>query len=109
MRGSKYPYFKQKNNNMEVQKLETQLVICDCHSDEHQIIFHPDDEDGEPVIYMHTHLTNWTPWYKRLIHGIKYIFGHTSKYGEWDEIILTKKHAKQFRDMAKHLDDDTVY
>ena len=92
-------------------QLDSQLIICACHSDEHQIIFHPDpDEDKyEKLIYMHTHLTSWKPWYKRAWYGIKYIFGHTSKYGAWDEIILTKDHAKQLRELAKFLDDETVY
>jgi len=88
---------------------ETTLMLCDCRSDEHQVIFHADVDGEDPVVYMHVHLTDWTPWYKRLVHGIKYIFGHTSRYGDWDEFILTKEHAKQFRVLAKHLDDETVY
>ena len=82
--------------------MDPKLVICACHNDEHQIIFYPDEE--EQIIYMHTHLTDWTPWYKRLWHGIRYIFGYTSRYGEWDELILTHRHAKHLRDMADFLD-----
>jgi hypothetical protein len=28
------------------------------------------------------------PWYSRLVSGLKYIFGHKSRYGHFDEFIL---------------------
>ncbi len=69
-----------------------EILICTCNSVEHQIIFTYDEEDN--VAYCSIHLLSQGFW-KRLIHGIKYIFGHRSIYGAWDEIILNKKHADQ--------------
>lgn len=81
------------------------LLLCSCYSCEHQMIIHL-DEGGDfypPEAYVRVHLIRRSFWY-RLKYGIKYIFGHTSVYGEWDELILTHRHAKQLRDMADFLD-----
>jgi hypothetical protein len=43
------------------------------------------------------------------MHAIKYVLGYKSKYGAWDEFILDKTHAESLREVAKHLDDETVY
>lgn len=62
---------------------ETKIFICDCHSIEHQCKFYNVDNQ----IFITIHLQSGSFW-KRLIYGIKYIFGYSSKFGEWDEFIF---------------------
>jgi hypothetical protein len=73
---------------------ETEIFVCDCHSFEHQVKFMYDDE--ERVAYLYVHLTRATFW-SRLIKGIKYIFGYSSKFGEWDEFVFQEKDQEELR------------
>ena len=85
---------------------ETQIFVCDCHSFEHQVKFMYDEEDNE--VYLYVHLTNGTFW-SRLKKGIKYIFGHSSRFGEWDEFIFQEKdeeNLREFLNQIKRKDDE---
>lgn len=75
-------------------------IICACGDVEHQIIFRTIDDDDD--VYMSVHLAP-LPFHKRLIHAIKYIFGHRSKYGDFDEVIITKQHIGSFEKVVKWL------
>ena len=77
------------------------LLLCDCSSDEHQMIVRWDDNDKE--VYVSIHLANNTGFWKRLWHGLKYAFGHRSRYGEFDEIILRKEDASNLQKVVDHL------
>lgn len=84
------------------------VIICDCHSSEHQLIFSQSrpyykNEDNE--IYMHTHLVTYNNWYKRLKYAIKYVFGYKSRYGAWDEVLISKQYAPKLREMADFLEE----
>ena len=83
-------------------KEKEELLLCECGSPEHQIMFHwfEDEEGGE--VYMTTHLCK-LPFWKRLCGGLKYIFGHTSIYGDFDEIILRKKDACKLQRVINYL------
>lgn len=86
------------------------LLLCSCYSSEHQMIIHL-TEGGDmfpPEAFVHVHLVRRSFWC-RIKYGIKYIFGYTSRYGAWDELILDKSHVKSLLQLAKHLDDETVY
>ena len=63
------------------------LIECHCHSPEHNAILELDQE--YELVYLDVLLIT-LPWYKRLWVGIKYIFGHRSKYGYYDNIVLDK-------------------
>jgi hypothetical protein len=80
-----------------------EILICDCESTEHQIVLHEDEKDK--VIYCHIHLIKYG-FIKRLIKGIKYIFGYKCKYGEWDEFILSNKHVNDLKEIIKFLEND---
>ena len=67
-----------------------ELIICACGEPEHQMIFRT--IDGDDDVYVSIYLVK-LPFFKRLWFGIKYIFGYQSKYGAFDEIIITKKHT----------------
>lgn len=83
-------YFYKKffmNNN------KSEIIICECCSVEHQLIFRtihnpPDMQNDEVFIDIHL---NKKPFWKRLKHGLKYIFGYECRFGAFDEIITTKE------------------
>lgn len=77
------------------------LLLCDCSSDEHQMIVRWDNDDKE--VYVSIHLANYRGFWKRLWHGLKYAFGHRSRYGEFDEIILRKEDACNLQKVVDHL------
>jgi hypothetical protein len=79
---------------------KSEIVICGCHSSEHQLIIHHNGEDKQ--VYIHIYLAK-RPFFKRVLAGFKYIFGYTSRYGHWDEMILEKEHAEQFQNLVDTL------
>ena len=77
------------------------LLLCDCSSDEHQLIVKWDNDDNE--VYVSVHLSTYHGFWKRLWHGLKYAFGHKSRYGAFDEIILRKEDADNLQKVVDHL------
>lgn len=76
--------------------MERKIMICKCHSLEHQVSFWYDEEDGD--LYCEPHLTNHRNFFKRLWHGLKYAFGYKSKFGDWDSTIFEKEDLEKLRD-----------
>jgi len=76
------------------------LFICQCNSTEHQLIFSyfPDDKE----VYVSVHLIPNRFW-KRLINAIKYIFGHKSEYGDFDEFIFKSEDADKLQSVVNYL------
>jgi hypothetical protein len=73
--------------------MKNEIFICDCYSPEHQIIFATDIfEENEQIegIFFQVHLTTCDNFFKRLWKGLKFAFGHKSKYGEWDMFIFNR-------------------
>lgn len=83
--------------------MKQQLYICECHSTEHQMVWNSSPDENEKMIYVSIHLLK-KPFLQRLKHGLKYIFGYQSRYGAFDEIILSEKHSKQLIDASYYLD-----
>ena len=77
-----------------------ELLLCQCESPEHQIIFIAFDD--EPEVYMEIHLAP-LPFWERLIRGIKYIFGYRCKYGDFDEVILRSSDKEKLQKVVEHL------
>ena len=71
-----------------------QILMCECGHNEHQIVFTTfmDVENSEEV-YISYYLEKKS-FFKRLLYGIKYIFGYQSKYGAFGEIVTTKEELK---------------
>ena len=88
-----------------------EVFICDCHSTDHQMIFlfSSDEIAGKefPTVYTHVHL-NKKPFLTRLYYGIRYIFGHQSRYGAFDEFILQPEDADRLQDVVNYLKDIDV-
>jgi hypothetical protein len=83
---------------------KNEIIICECYSTEHQMVFTYSDDDGHPMIYIHIHL-NKRPFLERIKTGIKYIFGHQSRYGFFDEFIVNPKDKPKFEEIVKYLDE----
>lgn len=83
--------------------MKDEIIICDCASAEHQLVLRfDDDKDSGRQVFVEMHLVPLV-WYKRLWLGIKYIFGYKCKYGNFEEVILSSKHARQVYDLYRFL------
>lgn len=82
--------------------METKVIFCACHNKEHQLVFEKNEEDG--LVYAEMHLTKLRFW-KRMVLGVKYIFGYQSRYGAFDEIIFDKNHSSDFIAIGEFLKD----
>jgi len=72
---------------------DRKILICECHSLEHQVSFWYEQDDG--TLYVETHLVTHRNFFKRLWVGLKYAFGYKSRFGEWDEILLDPNSQKE--------------
>lgn len=69
------------------------LFVCDCGDVNHQFVVTLDHYDNaDPEVFVEVKL-NPLPFWKRLVHGIKYIFGYKSRFGDFGEITLNKTHV----------------
>jgi hypothetical protein len=83
---------KHKENNI--------LLICDCSSLEHQIVFRYEVDDN--MVFANIHLVKKS-FFKRIVLGVKYIFGYSCKYGHFEEFILKREHAWRLIKIANDL------
>ena len=88
-------------------KNNKELLICACHSTNHQIILlYSEDEDDNgnkyPMCYAHVYLDEFSFWY-RLKYGIKYIFGYKCRYGAFDEFIFNPDDAPKLQKLVDYL------
>ena len=83
--------------------MKDEIIICDCSSVEHQMALRfDDDKDLGRQVFVEIHLAALA-WYKRLWLGIKYIFGYKCCYGNFEEVILSPKHARQIYGLYRFL------
>lgn len=75
------------------------IFICECQDVEHQIVIR-DDKEG--FVYASI-LLNKLPWYKRIKIGLKYIFGHRSETGAFDEFIFKPEDWKKINKISRIL------
>jgi len=78
------------------------ILICSCHSTDHQLIVLYEQNEDFPLVYFHIHL-NKRPFWERLVYGIKYIFGRQSKYGAFDEFIFNFDDVHKIERIVEHL------
>ena len=86
--------------------MDKDIIICSCYSIEHQIVFHYGDlfeEDYPNYVYVNFHLVDYGGFWKRLKYAWKYLWGHTSNYGAWDEFIISVDDIHKFEDVVKYL------
>lgn len=69
------------------------LFVCKCGSLQHLFIVTAEEED----LYIETHLAP-LPFFKRLKHAVRYLFGYRSKYGDFEETVLDARSALDLGD-----------
>ena len=83
------------------EKKET--LLCECKSTEHVMVVHYDDDPDWDRVYVHIHLSQDAGFWKRLGRAINYLFGHRTKYGDFDEFIINPDDANKVQRIATHL------
>ena len=85
--------------------MEYKILICECSNTEHQLVF--SSFEDESTVYVSIHLSKHG-FFERLKYAIKYIFGHQCNYGAFQEILLSKKHIPQLKEIIEKLDSRTI-
>jgi hypothetical protein len=85
--------------------MRNELFICECHYPAHQMIISYDDNDndGWDEVNVEIHLTTYMGFWKRLWHGIKYIFGYKSPYGAFDGLTINPDDVDKLQDVVNYL------
>lgn len=81
--------------------MNNELFICECCNTEHQLIFSYDEEDH--ITFVSIHLIPERNIWKRIWGAIKYIFGHRSIYGHFDEFIFNNEDANKLQKVVDAL------
>jgi hypothetical protein len=69
------------------------LFVCRCYSIEHSFVISADDED----VFIEVHLTS-APFWTRVKNAVRYILGRKSKWGDFEEILLSTEQALELGD-----------
>ena len=81
-----------------------ELFICECHDISHQFIIQADPiEDEAPRVYLSVHLNRDHNPLKRLWTALKYVFGHRSILGDFDEVIINPNDAVRLQNVVDYL------
>ena len=69
---------------------ERDVIFCSCGSAEHQLLVWHNNEFSDEYrdVVLQPHLVTHENIFKRIVVAIRYVFGHRSKYGHWDSIIV---------------------
>lgn len=80
-----------------------ELFICACNSVEHQLIMSYFIDDEIKDVYCSVHLKPERNVFKRIWKAIKYLFGHRSIYGDFDEFIFKPEDADKLQKIVDYL------
>lgn len=69
------------------------LFVCRCYSIEHSFVVSADDED----LFIEVHLSS-VPLWQRVRNAIRYILGRKSKWGDFEEVLLSPDQALDLGD-----------
>ena len=81
-----------------------ELFVCRCHDVQHQFVISTVDFDENPEVYLDVFLYP-AGFFKRLVYGIKYIFGHRSVFGYFDEVIIKPEDAPRLQMVVDMLEE----
>jgi len=81
-------------------KMKHEYVECKCGTVEHVLRFTWDPDPDWDEICVDVHLQYHYGFFKRLWYGIKYILGFKSRYGQFDEAILSYEEVEKLRDIC---------
>lgn len=84
-------------------KLAHELFVCDCENTEHQLIFSHFEDDDLETVYVSVFLRPEENILKRVWSALRYIFGHRSRYGYFDEFIFNPHDADRLQKVVDFL------
>ena len=82
--------------------MEEKIFICSCCSLEHQVAFWQWKDENYNELYINIHLYAHENFFKKLWTGIRYIFGHRSRFGEWDEFIFRQEDLQELKEFLNN-------
>lgn len=82
-----------------------ELFICECSDIEHQIIMSYDKDEDIPMVFCSIHLIPEWNIFKRIRDAVRYVFGHRSAYGDFEEFIFRTKDADRLQTVVDYLND----
>ena len=80
-----------------------ELFICACNSVEHQLIISHFNDKRDCEVYCSIHLKPERNLFKRIWKAVKYISGHRSIYGDFDEFIFKPEYADRLQQVVDYL------
>lgn len=80
-----------------------ELFICACNSMEHQLIMSYSTDEKDKEVYCSVHLKPKRTLFERIWKAVKYIFGHRSIYGDFDEFIFKPEDADRLQQVVNYL------
>lgn len=83
------------------------LFICACNSIEHQLVIQYFADEKDSGVYCSVHLKPEFNVFKRIWKATKYIFGHRSVYGDFDEFIFKPEDADSLQQVVDYLKNNT--
>ncbi len=69
------------------------LYVCKCYSMQHSFVVSADEDD----VFIEVHLTPLPLW-QRVKNAVRYVLGKRSKYGDFEEILLSPVDAVNLGD-----------
>ena len=78
------------------------MIPCECHTPEHTFylsLHYPYKED-DAELFVTYFLDSDIGFWKRVITGIKYIFGYKCIYGHFGSTIISKKYAIEIKGLV---------
>ena len=70
---------------------------CDCSSTEHMVKISFNFDEDDTYLYLDVLLKPERNLFKRFWKALKYLFGHRSRYGDFDEFLFKKKDVEDLR------------
>ena len=76
--------------------MDDHFIRCSCGACEHQAIIAADPDDG--LLFVEFHLVTWQNILRRWWVAVRYVFGHRSRFGAWDELVIDRGQVEALRD-----------
>lgn len=74
-------------------EMKRTLFVCRCLSIEHSFVVSADDED----VFIEVHLSS-APLWQRVKNAVRYVLGRKSKWGDFEEVLLSPYDALNLAD-----------
>lgn len=72
--------------------MNRKLFVCQCENINHSFCITKDEDDSS--VLFEVHLSKFS-FLKRLVLAVKYVFNVSSKYGNFEEVLLSKEQVSQ--------------